>query len=90
MKSMDSPYANVTPAIVNFIQLIAGVLGMYAVQRVSRFKLIVTSCGVLAILNVFIAITDVYDLGIECLITMAAFMMPNGVGLSSVAWSYPS
>jgi MFS transporter, SP family, arabinose:H+ symporter len=90
MKYMDSPYANITPAVVNSIQLLAGLLGIIAVQKVSRFSLLVTSCCVLAILNVFIGITDLYDLPLECLITMTAFMMPCGVGLSSVAWSYPS
>lgn len=49
-----------------------------------------TACCLLAVLNLFIAITDYYDMPINCLITMTAFMMPNGVGLSSVAWSYPS
>lgn len=90
MKYMQSPYANVTPAIVNSIQLLAGVLGIIAVQKVSRFDLIMTACCLLAVLNLFIAITDYYDMPINCLITMTAFMMPNGVGLSSVAWSYPS
>lgn len=90
MKSMDSPYANVTPAIVNAIQLLAGVVGIFAVQKVSRFTLLITSCSILAFLNVFIGLTDFYDMPIYCLITMSIFMIPNGIGLSSVAWSYPS
>lgn len=90
MKYMKSPYANVTPAIINTIQLLAGLLGILTVQKVSRFRLLVASSCVLAVLNVFIAVTDLYDLPLNCLITMTAFMMPNGVGLSSVAWSYPS
>lgn len=87
---MNSPYANVTPAIVNAIQLLAGVLGIIAVQKVTRFGLLVSSSCTLAVLNIFIAVTDFFDLPKYCLITMTAFMMPNGVGLSSVAWSYPS
>lgn len=90
MKSMDSPYANVTPAIVNSIQLLAGIVGIFAVMKITRFKLLVTSCVLLAFLNVGIGFTDLYDLPVECLITMTIFMIPNGVGLSSVAWSYPS
>lgn len=90
MKFMKSPYANVTPAIVNTIQLVAGLLGIIAVQKVSRFRLLVGSSCVLALLNMLIGITDYYNLPVSCLIAMAAFMMPNGVGLSSVAWSYPS
>lgn len=61
MKSMDSPYANVTPAIVNCIQLLAGLIGILAVTRVSRFQLILSSCCILAVLNVFIAVTDLFD-----------------------------
>ena len=90
MKYMGSPYSNVTPAIVNTIQLIAGLMGIIAVQKVSRFGLLVSSSCTLAVLNIFIAVTDMLDLPLYCLITMTAFMMPNGVGLSSVAWSYPS
>lgn len=90
MKSMDSPYANVTPAIVNGIQLISGIVGIFAVQHVSRYKLLISSCCILTFLNVFIGLTDLYNMPVECLITMSIFMIPNGIGLSSVAWSYPS
>jgi MFS family permease len=90
MKSMDSPYANVTPAIVNSIQLLAGLVGIVVVQKVSRSKLLVSSCCLLALLNVGIGLTDLYDMPIYCLLAMTLFMIPNGIGLSSVAWSYPS
>lgn len=58
MKLLKSPYADVTPAIVNTTQLIAGLLGIIAVQKVSRFRLIMGSSCVLALLNMLIAITD--------------------------------
>lgn len=62
MKSMNSPYANITPAIVNGIQLISGIFGIFAVQHVSRYKLLIVSCSILAFLNVFIGITDLYNM----------------------------
>jgi len=90
MLYLESPFANVTPVIVNGIQLIASLLGIIFVQKVDRFNLLLTSSFLLAILSTFIAVTDFLSLPVLCLITMAAFMLPNGAGLSSVAWSYPS
>jgi hypothetical protein len=58
MKFLKSPCADVTPAIVNTIQLIAGLLGIIAVQKVFRFRLLMGSSCVLALLNMLIAIID--------------------------------
>jgi MFS family permease len=90
MKSLESPFANVSPAIINGIQLLAGIMGIYTVQRYGRFELMTAGIVLLAILNVVIGVTDMYEMPVECLIAMTVFMLPNGVGLSSVAWSYPS
>ena len=60
MKNLDSPYANIAPAIVNGIQLIAGLMGLIAVQKVARFDLLVFCSCLSAVLNVLIAVTDYY------------------------------
>ena len=60
MQFLDSPYADMSPAIINGIQLIAGVIGIITVQKFARFHLITIGCCCLAVLNVFIAITDYF------------------------------
>lgn len=90
MMDLESSYADITPVIVNGIQMIASLIGIITVQKVDRFKLILSSTFLLAILSALIGLTDYFNLPILCIITMAAFMIPNGAGLSSVAWCYPS
>ena len=90
MQFLDSPYADMSPAIINGIQLAAGIIGIYTVQRFARFHLLMTGCCLLLVLNICIAVTDYYELPVECLISMTLFMLPNGICLSSVAWCYPS
>jgi hypothetical protein len=90
MTNLEPMYADVTPVIVNGIQMVASLLGIVCVQRVDRFTLILSSSCLLAVLSALIGVTDYLGLPILCIVTMAAFMMPSGAGLSSVAWSYPS
>ena len=44
----------------------------------------------MCLFNIFIGLMDYYELSVQCLIAMTVFMLPNGICLSSVAWSYPS
>ena len=90
MKSLDSPNANMSGAIINGVQLLAGVASIYTVQKFERFWLLITGCCLLCLFNVFIGLMDYYELSLQCLIAMTVFMLPNGICLSSVAWSYPS
>ena len=49
-----------------------------------------TGCCLVFFFNIIIAITDYFELPVQCIAAMAAFMLPNGICLSSVAWCYPS
>lgn len=49
-----------SPAIINGIQLIAGVIGIYTVQKFARYHLIMLGCCSLTLFNIFIAITDYF------------------------------
>lgn len=90
MRNLGSTLADIAPVVINGIQLISGIIGIFTVQYVDRYRLLLSSTLLLAILNFFIGITDVLEMPLYCLITMTAFMVPNGAGMSSVAWSYPS
>ena len=90
MTDLEPLYADITPVLVNGIQMIASLIGIVCVQKVDRFRLILSSSIVMAVLNALIGATDYLGFPILCIITMAAFMIPSGAGLSSVAWCYPS
>lgn len=60
MQFLESPYADMSPAIINGIQLVAGIIGIYTVQRFARFHLLMTGCCLLVVFNVCIAVTDYY------------------------------
>ena len=60
MQFLESPYADMSPAIINGIQLIAGVIGIITVQRFARFHLITVGCCLLLVINILIGITDYF------------------------------
>ena len=60
MKFLESSYADMAPAIINGIQLLAGIMGIYTVQKFDRFKLITTNCLILSLLNVSIGLFDMF------------------------------
>ena len=60
MQFLESPYADMSPAIINGIQLVAGVIGIYTVQKFARYHLIMLGCCSLTLFNIFIAITDYF------------------------------
>ena len=60
MQFLESPYADMSPAIINGIQLVAGIIGIITVQKFARFHLITIGCCLLVVFNTLIAVTDYF------------------------------
>lgn len=79
-----------TPIIINSVQLASGILGVFLVSRLPRRSMIVYSTISLAVINLAMAIVNIFDLAIPILTLMTIFMFPCGAFFDSVLWSYPS
>jgi len=90
MRELKSPLTNVTPVIINSIQFLAGVGGIFLVSVFERRSMVLFSTIVLALLNFAIGTADLFENPIFLLTSMTLFMVPCGAGLTSVIWSYPS
>ncbi len=90
MIGLGSSLANETPLIVNSVQLASAMAGVFLANRLHKRRTIVYSTLSLAVINIIIAVVDIYRLALPSLIFMALFMVPCGAFFNSILWSYPS
>lgn len=90
MRELGSSLADQSPVIINSIQLVAGVVGIFLVGRCHRRSMLIVSTCLLCGLNVMIGVADLMEKPTFLLVSMTLFMVPCGAGLTSIVWSYPS
>ena len=80
----------IAPTIINSVQLVANIIGIFLVQKFSRTTLLLVSCLLMGFINLIIGIADIEDESKLCVAMMCIFMIPCGAGLNSIVYSYPS
>jgi hypothetical protein len=91
MSQYDKGLATWTPLIINVTQFVA--LAVYVLFFSSMFgkrALLVTSSGLLALLNLALIVSLIYRLEEMILLSIMAFMIIYGGMMLSAVWSYPS
>jgi hypothetical protein len=58
MRELKSPLANLTPVIINSIQMLAGIAGIFLITIFERRSMVLLSTIVLALLNFAIGTAD--------------------------------
>lgn len=82
--------ASITPVVINLIQLVAGLAGIWIVGVFSRGALILSSSWLMGVINLIIGVSDILEEPVFCIVMMSIFMIPCAAGLNSVVYAYPS
>lgn len=88
-RNLRSTYTDLATLIINTVQVIAGFIGLWLVERIKRSKLVFFSTIFAAIFSFLIAIGDGIQSSSLCLTAMVIYMMPTASCLQSVTWFYP-
>lgn len=85
----SSGYTDLATLIINSVQVAAGFIGLWLVERIKRSKLVFFSTIFSAIFCFLIAVGDGIQSPALSLTAMVIFMMPNASCMQSVTWFYP-
>ena len=85
----SSSYTDLATLIINSVQVAAGFIGLWLVERIKRSKLVYFSTIFSAVFCFLMAIGDAIRSPALSLTAMVIFMMPNASCMQSVTWFYP-
>ena len=85
----SSGYTDLATLIINSVQVAAGFIGLWLVERIKRSKLVFFSTIFSALFCFLIAVGDAISSPALSLTAMVIFMMPNAACMQSVTWFYP-
>jgi hypothetical protein len=88
-RNLHSTYTDIATLIINSVQVMAGIMGLWLAENIKRSKLVVFSTVISAILSFIIAVGDGIQSSALCLTAMIFYMIPAASCLQSVTWFYP-